>query len=251
MVDASLEDVELLGKESTSPFSLLQEGGYDCSDFTNYNSAADGKHFDLPWLKNACDIIVKGSSLQLPQDELAMAICRVLYSEKPGNEIAGDLLDVVGDGAFETVQDIISHRKELVDAIHHGLLIVKSDKTATNTQSRMPSYGPRFEVVTVQTQSERKIDKLRCKEETRNRCGTEYGFDDDLSASSLSSLLQASEKKSPFDDLIGSGEGSHPFAGTALPQGTARRHYKGYEQVIIPPTPTAPMKPVETLLHPI
>ena len=86
-VDVSLEDEELLGEESTSPFSLLQEGGYDCSEVTNYNSAADGKHFDLRWLRNACDIIVKGSSLQLPQDELAMAICRVLDSEKPGDEV--------------------------------------------------------------------------------------------------------------------------------------------------------------------
>ena len=76
-----------MGEESISPFSLLQEGGYDCSEVTNYNSAADGKHFDLLWLRNAYDIIVKGSSLQLPQDELAMAICRVLDSEKPGDEV--------------------------------------------------------------------------------------------------------------------------------------------------------------------
>lgn len=64
----------------------------------------------------------------------------------------------------------------------------------------------------------------------------------------FSSLLQASEKRSPFDDLIGSGEGS---AATALPQGTVRKHYKGYEEVIIPPTPTAPMKPGEKLVNPV
>ena len=33
------------------------------------------------------------------------------------------------------------HRKELVDAIHHGKLVLKSGKTTSNTQSRMPSYG--------------------------------------------------------------------------------------------------------------
>jgi len=33
------------------------------------------------------------------------------------------------------------HRKELVDAIHRGLSLLKSDKTASNSQSRMPSYG--------------------------------------------------------------------------------------------------------------
>ncbi|KAE9467177.1 hypothetical protein C3L33_00911, partial [Rhododendron williamsianum] len=276
VVDVSLEDGELWGEESALPFSLLQEGGYDCSDTTKYDSTADGKHFDLRWLRNECDKIVKGSTSQLPQDELAMAICRVLDSEKHGDEIAGDLLDLVGESAFETVQDLISfimldavgfcsdcvgidvevcsncigkfllpsqHRKELVDAVHHGLLVVKSDKTATNSQSRMPSYGTQ---VTVQTESERQIDKLRRKEEKRSRRGADYGLEDDFSATSFSSLLQASEKRSPFDDLIGSGEGS---AATALPQGTVRKHYKGYEEVIIPPTPTAPMKPGEKLIE--
>ncbi|KAI8543195.1 hypothetical protein RHMOL_Rhmol08G0198900 [Rhododendron molle] len=276
VVDVSLEDGELWGEESALPFSLLQEGGYDCSDTTKYDSTADGKHFDLRWLRNECDKIVKGSTSQLPQDELAMAICRVLDSEKHGDEIAGDLLDLVGEGAFETVQDLVSfimldavgvcsdcvgidvevcsncigkfllpsqHRKELVDAVHHGLLVVKSDKTATNSQSRMPSYGTQ---VTVQTESERQIDKLRRKEEKRSRRGADYGLEDDFSATSFSSLLQASEKRSPFDDLIGSGEGS---AATALPQGTVRKHYKGYEEVIIPPTPTAPMKPGEKLIE--
>ncbi|KAH7850882.1 hypothetical protein Vadar_004154 [Vaccinium darrowii] len=243
VVDVCLEDGELWGEESALPFPLLQEGGYDWNDSTKYDSTADGKHFDLRWLRSECNKIVKGSTSQLPQDELAMAICRVLDSEKHGDEIAGDLLDLVGESAFETVQDLISHRKELIDAVRHGLLVVKSDKTATNSQPRMPSYGTQ---VTVQTESERQIDKLRRKEEKRSRRGADYGFEDDFSAMNFSSLLQASEKRSPFDDLIGSGEGS---AATALPQGTVRKHYKGYEEVIIPPTPTAPMKPGEKLIE--
>lgn len=68
-----------------------------------------------------------------------------------------------------------------------------------------------------------------------------------MSATGFSSLLEASERKSPFDDLIGSGQGS--LAVTALPQGTVRKHFKGYEEVIIPPTPTAQMKPGEKLVR--
>jgi activating signal cointegrator complex subunit 3 len=102
--------------------------------------------------------------------------------------------------------------------------------------------------VTVQTESERQIDKLRRKEEKRHRRGTEFGTESDLSAADFSSLLQASERKSPFDDLIGSGPGSQSLGVTALPQGTVRKHYKGYEEVIIPPTPTAQMKPGEKLV---
>uniref|UniRef100_A0A5B7ARQ6 RNA helicase n=1 Tax=Davidia involucrata TaxID=16924 RepID=A0A5B7ARQ6_DAVIN len=246
LVDVSIEDGELLGEESSVPSSLLHEGWYDHGSSTTYHSVVDARNFDLQWLRDACDTIVKESTSQLSRDELAMAICRVLDSDKPGDEIAGDLLDLIGDSAFETVQDLILHRKELVDATHHGLLVLKSDKMTTSSQSRMPSYGTQ---VTVQTESERQIDKLRRKEEKRHRRGTDSGVENDLSAMSFSSLLKASEQKSPFDDLIGHGEGSHPLAATALPQGTLRKHYKGYEEVIIPPTPTAPMKPGEKLIE--
>ncbi|TYK23871.1 DExH-box ATP-dependent RNA helicase DExH14 [Cucumis melo var. makuwa] len=40
--------------------------------------------------------------------------------------------------------------------------------------------------------------------------------------------VQASQRKSPFDDLIGSGEGTN-----SLPQGTQRKHFKGYEEIEI------------------
>ncbi|XP_059642764.1 DExH-box ATP-dependent RNA helicase DExH14 isoform X2 [Cornus florida] len=244
LVDVSLEDGELLGDESIAPSSSSHhEGWYDHGNSTDYHFAVDGLHFDLVWLRGACDKIVKESASQLSQDELAMAICRVLDSDKPGDEIAGDLLDLAGDGAFGTVQELISHRKELVDAIHHGLLMLKGDKMPSSTQTRMPSYGTQ---VTVQMESERQIDKLRRKEEKRHRRGTDNGVENDLSATSFNSLLQASERKSPFDDLIGCGEG---HAATALPQGTVRKNYKGYEEVIIPPTPTAPMKPGEKLIE--
>lgn len=65
---------------------------------------------------------------------------------------------------------------------------------------------------------------------------------------SFSSLLQASEKKNLFDDLVGHGDGMQ-FGATALPRGTVRKHYKGYEEVIVPPAPTAPMKPGEKLVY--
>ncbi|KAH7549222.1 hypothetical protein JRO89_XS13G0000800 [Xanthoceras sorbifolium] len=243
LVDGSLEG-EL--NESIARSSSFHERWFNHNNSTNHHSVVDGRNFNLSWLRDACDRIVRESISQLSRDDLAMAICRVLDSEKPGEEIAGDLLDLVGDSAFETVQNLISHRKELVDAIRQGLLLLKSDKMASNSQSRMPSYGTQ---VTVQTESERQIDKLRRKEEKRNRRGTEYGAESDVSATSFSSLLEASERKKPFDDLIGAGQGS--LAVTALPQGTVRKHHKGYEEVIIPPTPTAQLKPGEKLVPPV
>lgn len=88
---------------------------------------------------------------------------------------------------------------------------------------------------------------MRRKEEKRQRRGTEYGADSDLAGVNFSSLVQASERKKPVDDLLGYGE-AHSLAVSALPQGTVRKHHKGYEEVIIPPTPTAQMKPGEKLV---
>ncbi|CAA0836045.1 U5 small nuclear ribonucleoprotein helicase [Striga hermonthica] len=243
LVDISPEDAEIL-MEETSTSSSNHGGWSDYSHSANLPRVGEG-NFDLEWLQNACDKIVRASTSQLPRDELAMAICRILDSEKPGDEIAGDLLDLVGDSSFETVQDFIMHRKGLVESIHHGLLVLKTDKSTSNTQIRIPSYATQ---VTVQTESERQIDKLRRKEEKKHRRGTDHGIENDLSSLSFSSLLQASEKKNLLDDLVGHGDGTQ-IAVTALPQDTMRKHYKGYEEVTIPPTPTAPMKPGEKLIE--
>ena len=100
----------------------------------------------------------------------------------------------------------------------------------------------------MQTESEKQIDKLRRKEEKRHKRGVDQGIEDDFSCTSFSSLLEASERKNLFDDVIGTGPGPQSLTISALPQGTVRKHFKGYEEVIIPPIPTAPMKPGEKLV---
>ncbi|KAF2312854.1 hypothetical protein GH714_040907 [Hevea brasiliensis] len=107
LVDVTLEDEE--GEETTGSSSLFQDGWQDHNDCGQNHSADDGGKFNLSWLRDACDQIVRESTSQLSQDDLAMAICRVLDSDKPGEEIASDLLDLVGDSAFETVQDLITY----------------------------------------------------------------------------------------------------------------------------------------------
>ncbi|EPS71469.1 hypothetical protein M569_03289, partial [Genlisea aurea] len=239
-----MEDIETsLYKTSTSLPHCERLSDYGASESTDTSSKEH--KFNLEWLGEACDKIICLSSSQLPRDELAMTICRILDSEKPSDEVAGDLLDLVGANSFEIVQDFILHRKDLVESIHHGLLVLRSDKSSSNTQLRLPSYATQ---VTVQTESARQIDKLRRKEEKKQRRGTDHGIGNELSSLSFSSLLQASGKNGLFDDLVGQGDGMR-FTGTALPKGTVRKHHKGYEEVIVPPTPTAPMQPGESLIE--
>ncbi|GAU12731.1 hypothetical protein TSUD_122230 [Trifolium subterraneum] len=205
LVDVSLDDGDIMDFKNTVSLAYQKEE-YSHTDPTNH-FVVEVEKFNLTWLRDACDKIVRNCNSQLSRDELAMAICRVLNSEKPGEEIAGDLLDLVGDSAFETVQNLL--------------------------------------LVTVQTESGKQIDKLRRKEEKKNRRGIEHAGDDDLSTLDFSSLLQASERKHLVDGMIGSGDKS--IAVNALPEGTIRKYRKGYEEVIIPPKPTAPMKPGERL----
>jgi activating signal cointegrator complex subunit 3 len=95
LVNVSLEDGELLGEESTAPSSSSHEGWYEPNETRHYPSAADGGNFNLSWLRDACDRIVRGSTSQLSRDELAMAICRVLDSDKPGEEVSLVILILV------------------------------------------------------------------------------------------------------------------------------------------------------------
>ncbi|KAE9599497.1 putative DNA helicase [Lupinus albus] len=244
LVDASLDDGDMMDFKSTDPFASQEE--QHSHAFPTSHSIVEGEKFNLTWLRDACDTIVRTCNSQLTRDELAMTFCRVLDSEKLGEEIAGDLLDLAGDSAFETVQNLLLHRKVIVDSIHHGLSVLKSDKSASNAQFRKPSYGTQ---VTVQTESEKQIEKLRRKEEKRNRRGVEHTGDSDLSALDFSSLLRASERKNLIDEFVGSGDRSESISVTALPEGTVRKHFKGYEEVFIPARPTAPMKPGERLIE--
>ncbi|KAF5178468.1 Dexh-box atp-dependent rna helicase dexh14 [Thalictrum thalictroides] len=245
-VDVPIDDGLFIEDETSVTSTSNHEGWYENYDPTLNQSSVGRESMGLRWLREVCGQIVQKGGSQLSGDELAMALCQVLDSDKAGDEIAGDLLDLVGDSAFETIQDLLKHRKELVDAIHHGMLMLRSEKLGSSTQPKMPSYGTQ---VTIQTESGKHIDKLRRKEEKRHRRGTEQGVEHELSATSFSSLLLASEKKSPFDDLIGTGQGPQSLSVNALPQGTIRKYNKGYEEVRIPPTPTSQMKPGEKLIE--
>ncbi|KAH9288103.1 hypothetical protein KI387_032220, partial [Taxus chinensis] len=218
----------------------------------DYNSGLnhDNQNVNLRWLKEICDQIAIEGESQLPGDELAMTLCHVLDSDKPGDEVAGDLFDIIGYSGFEIIQKILQHRKELVGMLHKGLLVLKSERTSSpGLQPRMPSYGTQ---VSVQTESGRQIERLRRKEEKRQlKRGTGHESEHDLlvGAGGFSALLNASEKKSELDNLIGKGDDVHSLSGNALPQGSIRKNFKGYEEVRVPATETAPMKPGEKLIE--
>lgn len=89
LVDASFEDGDLWRESTNVTSSSLHGEWYDYSERTNHHPVSGT--FDLEWLGNECSRIVSSSASQLPQDELAMAICRVLDSDKAGDEVKNNV----------------------------------------------------------------------------------------------------------------------------------------------------------------
>lgn len=248
--DSTEEEIELF----TDTGDIANLNGAEMSNLNNVFPLDYGPQLDLDnrivnlrWLKEACDQLVaaRGGS-QVSGDELAMLLCQVLDSDKTGDEIAGEILDMIGDDGFEITQKILQHRKELVDMVHKGLLVLKSEKTSS---SSMPSYGTQ---VSIQTESGRQMEKLRRKEEKRQlKRGVGYELENGFlnGAAGFSALLNASEKKVGVDNLIGKGDDLQSLPGTALPKGTVRKTYKGFEEVRVPAMETASMKPGEKLIE--
>lgn len=86
LVDICLDNGEVF-LEETSTSSCNREGSSNYDGSANSHPVVGAGSYDLEWLRDACDRIVRASTSQLPRDELAMTICRILDSEKPGDEV--------------------------------------------------------------------------------------------------------------------------------------------------------------------
>ena len=86
LVDISIENGEDFFEE-TGTSSSNHDGWSNSLGSANSHTAVSAGSYDLEWLRDACDRIVSASTSQLPRDELAMTICRILDSEKPGDEV--------------------------------------------------------------------------------------------------------------------------------------------------------------------
>ncbi|CAK9255752.1 unnamed protein product [Sphagnum jensenii] len=237
----------LTGTHLLNSFDVLKNSAKN-----NYSTSEDRwqdsneEEFGLRWLRRGCD-----QAGQLSGDDLAIAVCHVLESDRSGDEIAGELFDLVGDGGFEFIQELLKHRKELVELVRKATAALKAEKSGPNPHPRMPSYGTQ---VSVQTDSEKQIDKLRRKDEKRQarRAGQNGEGDPELDwlagVGGFSALVMASERGTGLiSSLVGRGDDTL-VTGAALPQGSIRKVFKGYEEVRVPATPTAALKPGENLV---
>ncbi|CAI5529834.1 unnamed protein product [Closterium sp. Naga37s-1] len=211
---------------------------------------------DLRWLHQSCvEAAQWGGGAQLTADELSLAVLKLMQSPGSGDEVAGELFNLVGDQGFEFIQQLLQHRKALVSAAQSALSALKEAVEADGASSGASNSHMRHgATVTVQTESEKQLEKLRKKEDKKiaraaaktgggggvggggaGRGGVEGELAWLLGAGGFSALVEAGENKfgGVIDALIGTGDDAVPVR--ALPVGTKRKAYKGYEEVHVPP----------------
>jgi activating signal cointegrator complex subunit 3 len=85
VIDVTLDDD--LPLESGGLRSFEKEQDDACSTSISFSLNAVGGSVNLRWLKDQCDLITRSGGSMLSGDELAMALCRVLRSNKAGDEV--------------------------------------------------------------------------------------------------------------------------------------------------------------------
>ena len=106
VIDVSL-DIPLGSAELGS--ETFEKGHYDAwSTSATSNSTAIRGSVSLRWLKDQCNLITRSDG-SFSGDELAMALCRVLLSNKAGDEVFNFLLNTASNLIFVAAIIWFSH----------------------------------------------------------------------------------------------------------------------------------------------
>ncbi|KAL0039926.1 hypothetical protein WJX77_011783 [Trebouxia sp. C0004] len=187
-------------------------------------------------------------------DAFALAVSRVLLASKSVDEAAAELFDLLGDGSFDAIQQLLEHRQALATNLRRQIQAFRAEDIGD--KSAMPSYGT---VVSVTSNSQKMLEKLERKDKRRGAKGKAMGDPDLewLASYGFDVLVEAEVEKATAHQTItlatgtefriGQGDGSTQVKG-ALPKGTARKSMKGYEEVSVPAVRPAAPPPGEELI---
>lgn len=139
--------------------------------------------------------------------DLIDALLEQLRSARSNNEIQNDLFELLGFDKFEIIQQILDHRKTVVQQIDmetkkRGF----QAKSATLPQEQRPSI---MQQVIVQSQQEKNLNKLVRKDEKKLRQMITHDIEEDeteegilakLHLAQQQHMLQASQKRPLFKD---------------------------------------------------
>jgi hypothetical protein len=238
-----------LGDNDAAARHPHQEGDDDVDIDSDDERRGRGKAVGLLWLERWA----RGVTGADQGGALALAVCTSLaHAQHLGPEagdddaLAAQLLDLLGDSAFEKVAEVMERRRELTAALEKATAKVKAEQAAAlaleegeggAAAAAMPSYGT---AVSIQSESQRQMAKLERKAARRKGGGgaggggAGGGGGPAAAAEEAVRWLQSvgfealADTERPrrdgewfmFNSLMGDGAG---MARSALPQGSKRK----------------------------
>ncbi|GIL81339.1 hypothetical protein Vretifemale_10405, partial [Volvox reticuliferus] len=190
----------------------------------------------------------------------ATAVAAVLLAGGSGDEMAAQLYDLLGDAAFDGLNELMENRKAISRALTAAIarykelqggpaLAGQGGAGGAGGSPAMPSYAPG---VTVNSTSQKLLAKLQRKDAKKGARKSDAEVEVEwLMQAGYQALMDIESPPVAVANTItlangvelriGTGEGRQGGAARgALPKGTVRKTYKGYEEVLVPAAPKAP-----------
>ena len=112
------------------------------------------------------------SETGLSGSEFALTIADLLSGSRTSDDLQTELFDLLGFDRIELIQDLLEHRREIVDSYHLNKKAMKSEianvaasvGALDSNVNKMPIYGTQ---VMVQSEDEKQMRKQVRKEEKR------------------------------------------------------------------------------------
>ncbi|MEW5302418.1 MAG: hypothetical protein WDW36_005207 [Sanguina aurantia] len=243
---ADLAEQQARATANAAPYSMYDDG----EDAVDYEDKKKSRETGVAWLHQWCTRVV-GADEAL---SIATSICLVLLKEQgSGDATANDLVEMLGFAAFEAIGELMDNRRAILSAIQATLPKLREEMgpDEPGAQSGGSSCGPSFGPgVVINSESSKMLAKIARKEQRRARGpGTQTESDLELILALGFKALLDIEHGVGSDIItlgngvelrIGSGETGTSMTRGALPVGTKRKNFKGYEEVHVPPAAQQP-----------
>eukprot|EP00026_Physarum_polycephalum_P000144 Phypoly_transcript_00144.p1 GENE.Phypoly_transcript_00144~~Phypoly_transcript_00144.p1 ORF type:complete len:2136 (-),score=361.95 Phypoly_transcript_00144:17-6424(-) len=188
---------------------------------------------DENWLLRQCDAMINLTGSAFSASELSSNILSLLKSNKTDLVLSNDLLEMLGFESFDFVELLMKNRVKILAA-----------QTGQPRSKSNPTYGTQ---VTIQTEDDRFVEKLRRKEK-KKKSGKQG--DQEKSEALDPALLRRQREEAlaqgPARTLLpDQGPRSHGalFGSSMLPEGTTRKSYTKFEEVLVPAVIPPPLVP--------
>ncbi|CAK0786311.1 hypothetical protein CVIRNUC_009524 [Coccomyxa viridis] len=252
----SVRDMFSAGMAPARPAGTVLEASDDEDLADEYRAKQPkGPFVGAVWLREWCQQAAGSAGAMQSDDSLALAVARVVMT-RTADQAATDLFELFGEAAIEHIQKLLERRSDLARTLRQQVQQQAEQEAAE--KPNMPSYGT---VVSVTTESQKVLSKLERKDKRRavkGRAGTDAELEW-LTLNGLDSLVEAeimqrSEAQGGGALQIGdlqfmvAGDEDSMMVKGALPKGTVREHFRGYEEVRTPAVKTAGLQPGERLV---